>query len=147
MYLIQVTKLKLLDLTKIYLLMLVNHDHPNIYNANLTFFRYGAFGEMSHSIILCFLNLFLIFYLSDTERLYTVVFEKLCARYGKQFTWDIKLQLMGRKTMESAEKIIELLELPTNPEQWVRDMSDEMTKIMPEAKLLPGKDDVMTSVG
>ena len=68
-----------------------------------------------------------------------MVYEKVCAKYGKTFTWEVKLQLMGRKTMDSAQKIIDILGLPVDAEKWVREISDEMTKIMPSAKLLPGK--------
>ncbi|XP_072180336.1 pseudouridine-5'-phosphatase-like [Diadema setosum] len=78
--------------------------------------------------------------LIDTERLYSVVYGKCCAKYGKTFTFEIKLQLMGRKTLESAQKIIELLDLPVTPEQWVQETTETMTTIMPEAKLLPGVD-------
>ncbi|XP_030837935.1 pseudouridine-5'-phosphatase [Strongylocentrotus purpuratus] len=78
--------------------------------------------------------------LIDTERLYTIVYDKVCGKYGKTFTWEIKQKLMGRKTMESAQMIIDILKLPVNAEQWVREISDEMTTIMPDAKLLPGAD-------
>jgi len=37
--------------------------------------------------------------LIDTERVYTEVTNDILGRYGKIMTWDIKAQLMGKRTL------------------------------------------------
>ena len=42
----------------------------------------------------------------DSERMYTKIMDVLCGEYGKQFNWDVKVQLMGKKERESAQLCI-----------------------------------------
>jgi beta-phosphoglucomutase-like phosphatase (HAD superfamily) len=41
--------------------------------------------------------------LLDTETAYTTAQSEVCARYGKQFTWDLKAKMMGKKAIEAAQ--------------------------------------------
>ena len=42
----------------------------------------------------------------DTETLYTKAMQTIAGRYGKQFTWDIKVHQMGKTRNESAHFFI-----------------------------------------
>ncbi|XP_052784493.1 pseudouridine-5'-phosphatase-like [Mya arenaria] len=78
--------------------------------------------------------------LLDTERLYTEATQKLCDCYGKQFTWDVKKQVMGKKEPESAKMIVDMLKLPMTVEQYIEDIHKEYDTLFPTVPLLPGAD-------
>ena len=44
--------------------------------------------------------------LADTETIYTRVEQMIAQPYGKEFTWDLKLKMMGRKEQEGARIFI-----------------------------------------
>ncbi|GFH10308.1 uncharacterized protein HaLaN_05598 [Haematococcus lacustris] len=42
--------------------------------------------------------------LLDTESLYSVAQQQILNRYNKQFTWELKTKMMGRKALEAMEE-------------------------------------------
>ena len=58
--------------------------------------------------------------LINTEDLYTLALDQFCAKFGKKFTIELKMKMMGRKTDESAKVLIEALQLPCTPEEYKR---------------------------
>lgn len=44
--------------------------------------------------------------LLDTESIYTTCLQKLCAQYGKTFTIEVKLKMMGRSSIEAGKILI-----------------------------------------
>ncbi|KAK7086722.1 Pseudouridine-5'-phosphatase [Halocaridina rubra] len=71
-----------------------------------------------------------------TERLYTEATQALCTPYGKQYTWEIKVQCMGMKGPTAAQHIINSLGLPMTVEEYLKRIADQYNALFPTAKKL-----------
>ncbi|BFZ06080.1 hypothetical protein BsWGS_09119 [Bradybaena similaris] len=76
--------------------------------------------------------------LLDTERIYTECFQEICAEYGKEFTWDIKVKQMGKKEQESAQVLIDTLQLPLLLDELIDKLRVKLDEKLPLTQLLPG---------
>jgi pseudouridine-5'-monophosphatase len=52
--------------------------------------------------------------LLDTESIYTECLQQLCAPYGKNFSTETKLQIMGKSSLEAGQILIRMLEFSIN---------------------------------
>ena len=76
--------------------------------------------------------------LLDTEPFYTDVTRRIVGRYGKTFDWSVKGNMIGRTAAASARYLVDTLELPMTPEEYLREREAMLELLMPTAKALPG---------
>jgi len=76
--------------------------------------------------------------LLDTENLYTAGTQRVLSEYGKEFTWEFKSNLMGKRTDEVARMMIDHYELPLEPQEWIQKSSDAYKELFPTVKAMPG---------
>jgi pseudouridine-5'-monophosphatase len=76
--------------------------------------------------------------LLDTERYYTEAYRIITARYGREFDWSLKSRMIGRRSRDSAKIIIEALDLPLTPEQWLETRKTLLEDLFPKSEPMPG---------
>ena len=76
--------------------------------------------------------------LLDTERFYTQATQITVGRYGKTFDWSLKSNMVGRPALEAARYLVEALDLPIAPEDYVREREAVLVRIVSESRPLPG---------
>ncbi|KAH0629028.1 hypothetical protein JD844_010775 [Phrynosoma platyrhinos] len=76
--------------------------------------------------------------LLNTETLYTTVFQELCDRFGKKFTWEEKSIIMGRREAEGIEIIRMILDIPLTTEEMMCETINKKRKLFPTAAPMPG---------
>ena len=76
--------------------------------------------------------------LLDTETIYTQVTQKIVSRFGKQYDWSIKANMIGRKAIDSARYLVEVLALPITAEEYLEEREDMLKEGFKTAEALPG---------
>lgn len=59
-------------------------------------------------------------------------------KYGKTYTWEVKIILMGMTHMDMCRKIVEHYDLPIIPEEYSKLQREINLEIMLNAQLMPG---------
>ncbi|MDX1605871.1 MAG: HAD-IA family hydrolase [Candidatus Competibacterales bacterium] len=76
--------------------------------------------------------------LLDTEPFYTEVTQTIAGRYGRVFDWSVKQHMIGRPALESARYLVQTLDLPLAPEQYLEERERLLRERFPAAEPLPG---------
>ena len=76
--------------------------------------------------------------LLDTERFYTSVTQEIVSQYGKNFDWSLKSKIIGRRALESAQMIVDELELPITAENYLSQRNEILPLKFKESVPLPG---------
>ncbi|CAH0731857.1 unnamed protein product, partial [Brenthis ino] len=74
----------------------------------------------------------------NTEDLYTIAFQNIVSQYGKNYTFDLKLKLMGTQTHETAERIVSELELPMTQAEFITESKKQFEVLFPDTEVMPG---------
>jgi pseudouridine-5'-monophosphatase len=67
--------------------------------------------------------------LLDTERLYTEAAQSVVGRFGKTYDWSVKRLVIGGDPREGARKVVEHLELPISPEQYLSQREERLREL------------------
>lgn len=76
--------------------------------------------------------------LLNTEDLHAKVFQEICHRYGKQYNWDARALTMGKKALDGAEVVVEVLGLPISKDELLEESQTKLKEVFPTASLMPG---------
>jgi pseudouridine-5'-monophosphatase len=84
--------------------------------------------------------------LLDTEPFYTRVTQQIVGRFGKVFDWSVKAHMVGRPALESARYLVEALELPIAPEDYLHEREALLEELAPTSQALPGARELTTAL-
>lgn len=74
----------------------------------------------------------------DTEVLYTQATQKILDPYGKTYTWDVKVTLMGLQREDVSKKIVEIYDLPITWEEYADLVLEQIQLLMLNCNVCPG---------
>ena len=76
--------------------------------------------------------------LLDTEKIYTEVTQDIVGEYGKVFDLSIKKTIIGRPSYDAAKIIVESLDLPITPQDYLDSRKDVLIEKFKNAHPMPG---------
>jgi len=76
--------------------------------------------------------------LLDTEHIYTVATQEVVGEYGKSFDWTLKSNMIGRPSIESARYLVDALDLPLAPEEYLELRRTRLEAMFPDTEAKPG---------
>jgi pseudouridine 5'-phosphatase len=76
--------------------------------------------------------------LLDTEPFYTKAHQLLAARYGKVFDWTVKSRMIGLPAEDSANVVIQALQLPLSVTEYLEARTHLLEQMFPQAEAMPG---------
>ena len=82
--------------------------------------------------------------LLDTEGIYTEVTQQIVGEYGKVFDWSVKEKIIGRRSIQAAKIIVESLDLPISPQDYLDSRKDVLLEKFKDTEALPGAKEMTT---
>ena len=80
--------------------------------------------------------------LLDTEGIYTEVTQDIVGEYGKVFDWSIKKTIIGRPAYQAAKIIVESLDLPISPKDYLELRKDVLIEKFKNTQPMPGAKEI-----
>ncbi|CAH0731880.1 unnamed protein product, partial [Brenthis ino] len=80
----------------------------------------------------------------NTEDLYTLGFQEVASRYGKEFTFDLKCKIMGQQSREFAGSIISELGLPLTVDEFLLETRKIFNDLFLHSKVMPGVEKLLS---
>ena len=80
--------------------------------------------------------------LLDTESIYTFVTQEIVSKYDKVFDWSIKKKIIGRRSLQAAEIIIESLKLPITPQEYLDLRKNDLIEKLKNSQPMPGAKEI-----
>lgn len=84
--------------------------------------------------------------LLDTEPLYTQATQQIVGPFGKVFDWSTKRHMMGRDALYSARHLVESLDLPISPEEYLRQKDPLLLELFPDSRHITGAPELVRSI-
>ena len=72
--------------------------------------------------------------LLDTEPFYTTATKRIVEKFGKTFDWSLKSKMMGRPAIVSAGILVDSLNLPMTPEEYLKQREGTLKELYPSAE-------------
>jgi len=82
--------------------------------------------------------------LLDTESIYSDLTQKIVGEYNKIFDWSIKKKIIGLKSNQAAKIIIESLDLPITPQEYLNLRKDDLIEKLKGSQPMPGAKELTT---
>ena len=82
--------------------------------------------------------------LLDTEGIYTEVTQQIVGEFGKVFDWSVKGKIIGRRAIQAAEIIVESLDLPITPQDYLDSRKNVLLEKFKDTAPLPGAKEMTT---
>lgn len=76
--------------------------------------------------------------LVDSEHMYTVATQAVVGEFGATFDPIIKQQVIGRGAVAAARILVESLDLPISPEEFIKRRKPHLQRLFPDVAPLPG---------
>lgn len=76
--------------------------------------------------------------LMDTEPIYLEAAQRILFRYGKIYSDDIRVNVIGKAEILGAKVIVDSLNIPMSPEDFLKERDKELEELFPQTKLMPG---------
>jgi pseudouridine 5'-phosphatase len=84
--------------------------------------------------------------LLDTEPLYTRATQQIVGEYGKVFDWSVKGGMIGRGPLDGARYLVDALELPLEPEEYLARCNPLLAVLFPSVGEIPGAREFVLSL-
>ncbi len=84
--------------------------------------------------------------LLDTEPLYTVAYNRMMEPYGATLDRATKLEIMGRRAINSAAHVIDKFKLPITPEEFVERRKPILEELFENSPAVPGAEEFVRSI-